>query len=92
MSRAHSAIIFAFITATILCINCQKNQETQATYQLWYKQPATEWTDALPVGNGRIGAMVFGKVDSERIQLNEESLWAGQIGRASCRESVYCEV
>ena len=78
MSRAHSAIIFAFITATILCINCQKNQETQATYQLWYKQPATEWTDALPVGNGRIGAMVFGKVDSERIQLNEESLWAGQ--------------
>lgn len=47
-------------------------------HRLWYQQPAAEWTDALPVGNGRLGAMVFGKVESERIQLNEESLWAGQ--------------
>jgi len=45
---------------------------------LWYKQPAAVWTDALPVGNGRMGAMVFGKVANERIQLNEESIWAGK--------------
>lgn len=44
---------------------------------LWYDRPADEWTEALPVGNGRLGAMVFGGVDRERIQLNEESLWAG---------------
>lgn len=44
---------------------------------LWYSQPATEWTQALPVGNGRLGAMVFGKVDRERIQLNEDTIWAG---------------
>ncbi len=44
---------------------------------LWYRQPAIEWTEALAVGNGRLGAMVFGGVDRERIQLNEDTLWAG---------------
>ena len=46
--------------------------------KLWYKQPASKWDEALPVGNGRMGAMVFGGVYNERIQLNEESLWAGK--------------
>ena len=45
--------------------------------KLWYDRPAKPWTEALPLGNGRLGAMVFGGVESERIQLNEESLWAG---------------
>ncbi|HRP56061.1 glycoside hydrolase family 95 protein [Agriterribacter sp.] len=49
----------------------------QQDLQLWYSNPAKQWTDALPVGNGRLGAMVFGKYDHERIQLNEESVWAG---------------
>ena len=44
---------------------------------LWYRQPAAKWEEALPVGNGRIGAMVFGQVSSERLQLNEDTLWAG---------------
>ena len=44
---------------------------------LWYKQPADKWNDALPVGNGRLGAMVFGGVVSERLQLNEDTLWSG---------------
>ena len=44
---------------------------------LWYKQPAEKWTDALPIGNGRLGAMVFGGVLSERLQLNEDTLWSG---------------
>ena len=44
---------------------------------LWYEQPAREWTEALPVGNGRIGAMVFGGIAQERLQLNEDTLWAG---------------
>ena len=44
---------------------------------LWYRQPATKWTEALPVGNGRIGAMVFGGVNGERLQLNEDTLWGG---------------
>ncbi|MFG0251743.1 MAG: glycoside hydrolase N-terminal domain-containing protein [Phycisphaerales bacterium JB038] len=44
---------------------------------LWYDRPAQRWTEALPVGNGRLGAMVFGTVHDIRLQLNEESIWAG---------------
>jgi alpha-L-fucosidase 2 len=44
---------------------------------LWYRRPAKEWVEALPVGNGRLGAMVFGGVTRERLQLNEDTLWAG---------------
>ena len=44
---------------------------------LWYPSPAKVWTEALPVGNGRLGAMVFGGVREERLQLNEGTLWAG---------------
>lgn len=45
---------------------------------LWYRRPAGQWTEALPVGNGRLGAMVFGGTDNERIQLNEDTLWSGR--------------
>jgi alpha-L-fucosidase 2 len=44
---------------------------------LWYNQPATEWTKALPIGNGRLGAMVYGGIQLEQLQLNEETLWSG---------------
>ena len=44
-------------------------------YKLWYKYPAREWEEALPVGNGRLGAMVYGGIDRECISLNEETIW-----------------
>jgi len=44
---------------------------------LWYQQPAGKWEEALPVGNGRLGAMVFGGTAEERLQLNESTLWGG---------------
>ncbi len=44
---------------------------------LWYRQPARVWTEALPIGNGRLGAMIFGGTSDERLQLNEDTLWAG---------------
>lgn len=50
---------------------------SQQPLKLWYNQPAKRWTQALPVGNGRLGAMVFGRPDDELIQLNESSLWSG---------------
>ena len=49
----------------------------QPNENLWYRQPAKIWTEALPVGNGRLGAMIFGKVNEELIQLNESTLWSG---------------
>ena len=45
--------------------------------KLWSRQPAAQWNQALPLGNGRLGAMVFGNVAGERIQLNENTLWMG---------------
>src|SRR5689334_11767594 len=44
---------------------------------LRYSQPAARWTEALPVGNGRLGAMIFGGVTNEHLQLNEATLWSG---------------
>ena len=46
--------------------------------KLWFKSPAKNWNEALPVGNGRLGAMVFGGIEKERLQLNEESVWCKQ--------------
>jgi alpha-L-fucosidase 2 len=46
--------------------------------RLWYHQPAASWNEALPIGNGRLGAMVFGGVAEERLQLNDDTVWAGE--------------
>ena len=51
---------------------------TNNALKLWYTQPAEKWTEALPIGNGRMGAMVFGGTASERIQFNEDTLWRGK--------------
>src|SRR6185503_1258468 len=46
--------------------------------RLWYQQPAKEWNEALPIGNRRLAAMIFGGTNNERIQLNEDTVWAGE--------------
>ncbi|MGI6574155.1 MAG: glycosyl hydrolase family 95 catalytic domain-containing protein [Fermentimonas sp.] len=61
----------------LLLIGCQQ-QKGDPSLILWYEQPADTWNEALPVGNGRLGAMVFGQTGTERVQLNEESLWSGR--------------
>src|SRR5215471_17308200 len=48
-----------------------------ASLVLWYDKPATQWVEALPIGNGRLGAMIFGGTENERLQLNEDTLYAG---------------
>ena len=50
---------------------------TAQDLKLWYAKPATQWTEALPVGNSHMGAMVYGGVEDEELQLNEETFWAG---------------
>jgi alpha-L-fucosidase 2 len=46
--------------------------------ELWYQQPAAKWTEALPIGNGQMGAMIYGGVAEERIQFNESTVWTGK--------------
>jgi alpha-L-fucosidase 2 len=53
-------------------------EPSRNAYRLWYRQPAKQWTEALPIGNGRLGAMVFGGVEDERLQFNEDTLWTGK--------------
>ena len=60
---------------------------TGALPDLWYARPAARWTEALPIGNGRLGAMVFGGVQFERIQLNEASVWEGNAGDRNAPEA-----
>ncbi|MBN1300522.1 MAG: glycoside hydrolase family 95 protein [Melioribacteraceae bacterium] len=55
--------------------------QTDSFLKLWYQHPAEEWIEALPVGNGRLGAMVFGNPSEEIIQLNESTIWGGQPHR-----------
>ena len=54
-----------------------------STHVLWYKKPAALWTEALPIGNGRIGAMVFGNPENDRFALNEDTLWSGTPHQAT---------
>ena len=51
--------------------------QQQHDLKLWYDAPAKNWNEALPIGNGRLGAMVFGNPSVERLQINEETIWAG---------------
>jgi alpha-L-fucosidase 2 len=75
----------AFVLAGILFAGCSiydtksvsQSEEEWNHLKLWYDKPAQKWTEALPVGNGRLGAMVYGTVQTERLQLNEDTVWAG---------------
>ena len=73
MKRILRQLILAF--AVIFCFSALAVSEPPV---LWYQQPATKWSEALPVGNGRLGAMVFGGAPEERIQFNEATLWTGE--------------
>lgn len=66
-------LLTTFLTLT----GCYAFSQQPAPLKLWYNKPSTKWVEALPVGNGRIGAMVFGGVEEELLQLNESTLWSG---------------
>ncbi len=68
--RRHIIILMAWL--------CSLPIVAENTHHLWYDRPAMTWTQALPIGNGTMGGMVFGTPAVERIQLNEETIWAGQ--------------
>src|SRR5215217_3910395 len=74
MTRLFS--IFLVFTSTVAL------SQTKPGLKLWYKQPSGKtWENALPIGNGRLGAMIYGNVEKETIQLNEHTVWSGSPNR-----------
>ena len=69
-----------FVLLIVFVSNCSTQQETENLNQLWYNKPSTRWEEALPIGNGRLGAMIYGGAQTEQLQLNEETVWAGHPG------------
>ncbi len=71
-------LVFVFLPAFLLAGEAPSNsRKFDPTTVIWYEHPADKWENAFPVGNGQLGAMVFGRTDEERIQLNEETYWTG---------------
>jgi alpha-L-fucosidase 2 len=71
-------LILVVVVVVVAAFSATAQAEVPApTTTLWYRQPADKWVEALPVGNGRLGCMIFGGVETERLQLNEDSLWSG---------------
>ena len=85
MRRLNTAVIFGLFTTSILVAACAAfgattnthSEKEQNRWKLWYGEPAKEWIEALPIGNGRLGAMCFGGMQKENLQFNEGSLWIG---------------
>ena len=71
-SPMKKTLLIALVTMLSLSCSSQNHE-----LKLWYNTPAQQWTDALPLGNGRLGAMIFGTPAQERIQINEETIWGG---------------
>ncbi len=72
--------LIVFLIICLLFLNCWQSfaQALPSGLTIWFTQPASSWNEALPVGNGRLGAMIFGGVENEHIELNESSVWTGE--------------
>ncbi|MFY0626803.1 MAG: glycoside hydrolase family 95 protein [Reichenbachiella sp.] len=77
MTKIQPLLIITF-TFLVGCDTSQQEKNKSQSLSLWYNKPAQEWEEALPIGNGRLGAMVYGGIAEETIQFNEETLWTGQ--------------
>lgn len=77
MNRVWKNLVLITIGLQSVQVMADESKQKGDTMKLWYEQPATEWVEALPIGNGRLGAMVYGGVQLEQLQLNEETLWSG---------------
>lgn len=73
MQQYKGGLFFVINCVLFTTISAQNN----SALKLWYKRPATRFEEALPVGNGRLGAMLYGGINAERLSLNEETLWSG---------------
>jgi len=73
-------LFFLLFLSICLTISCKEKKSVGDTV-LWYDKPATDWYEALPIGNGTLGAMVYGGIVKEHLQLNENTLYSGEPGR-----------
>jgi alpha-L-fucosidase 2 len=73
-------IVIVFVAFLYACQTPTSEIEEESNLKLWYDEPAENWEEALPIGNGRLGAMVYGGYLTDTIQLNEETVWAGEPG------------
>lgn len=71
-----------WLLATLTLLPLGAGARSTDSPQMWYQQPAREWMEAAPLGNGRLGSMVFGGIAKDRVALNEITLWAGQRDQA----------
>lgn len=68
-----------YLAAMALALSgCQSATDSCETTELWYAQPAKVWMESLPIGNGRLGAMTYGRIEEEKLALNESTMWSGQ--------------
>jgi len=70
--------IFILFMAFYISAGISRAQDSSAMLKIWFTHPAAEWNEALPVGNGRLGAMIFGSVEKELLELNEQTVWTGR--------------
>ncbi len=77
-----AALICVIVLTSLFASSCAKRngEAEQPDNVLWYTQPAEIWEDALPLGNGRLGVMVYGKTSHEHLQLNDDSMWPADLG------------
>ena len=82
---------YLFVMVSAGCIHAQEKKVSAQEYKLWYDRPAQVWTEALPLGNGRLGAMVYGTPGTEQIQLKNHLGRTPQQQRTPERTGVYSE-
>ncbi len=81
-TNINSRLRFSVLLGMLLILSSFKTwSQENSQLKLWYDEPAEKWVEALPIGNGRLGAMVYGDPQEETIQLNENTVWAGQPNR-----------
>ena len=75
------------LITTIMICACSAIVVNAQQHKLWYDKPAAHWLEALPIGNSQLGAMIYGGVETEEIQVNEETFWSGSPYNNNSAES-----
>ena len=83
-------LLFATITLCYLLLHSCTPMPKAEDERLFYKAPAEQWEETLPIGNGRLGMMPDGGIDSEKIVLNEISMWSGSVADYRNEEAANC--